>query len=308
MAIAVIRRIETSPNSPNLLRSDATGTVTGNQGTAPVIVEAAISETHAKTALVTRHPVEDGADVSDYVRPGILGIEMEIGFSNNPLCETPDRNGVFSGSNQTRIQAAWDAMLDLIDGRPSRQLLQVQTGLKLYDNMVISSIGTNQTNRNPDSVVIRVQMEQVRIVSSSSVTVPARNINEGEDRNRGAGNVNGGENVAEQIFDCDECLALCAACQEPNADTQLIIQDGTVVETQEYQTNQQCVNNGALELSPFENSSNYGAEEKRRACIAVTNAVIADRGLFLDRPGIIALPPEEEVVGSGTVLAIPTVN
>ena len=275
MSLAVIRRIETSPLSPNLYKVDADGRRAGLNFVAPGVVERAVSETHAKTATVTRHPVEKGADISDYVRNGILGLEMEIGFSNNPIaCERTERDGVFSGTDQTRIQAVWDAMLNLIDGVPSRQLLQVQTGLKLYDNMVVESIGTSQSGSNPDAIVIRVTFTQIRIVESSSARVRALAVREGEDQNRAQETVNLGDQIAPLLIDCEDCAVICAVCmklEDQSDGSQLYVVDHT------------CEENGQGQFNALRGGIERGRITKSRACEITGNALTENNSVTYDR-------------------------
>ena len=275
MSLAVIRRIETSPQSPNLYKINSDGSRAGLNFVAPVVVECAVSETHAKTATVAKHPVEKGSDISDYVRVGSLGLEMEIGFSNNPLvCERSERDGVFSGTDQTRIQAVWDAMLNLIDGVPSRQLLQVQTGLKQYDNMVVESIGTSQNGANPDAIVIRVTFTQIRVVESDSARVRALAVREGEDQNRAQETVNLGDQVAPLLIDCEDCAIICAVCmklEDQSDGSQLYVVDPT------------CEENGQGQFNAFRGGIESGRITKSRACEITGNAILGTSGVTVDR-------------------------
>lgn len=193
MPLVVIRPTRIEPSPTNALTS-------GEQATSPLVLEATISETHAATASVTTHPVEDGFDITDGVTYSGLGIQIEAGFSNNPLKEQP-ADGVFAGSNTSRISAAWDAALNILQGKPRRELLRINTRLKLYDNMVLSDIGTTQDVNNKDSVTIRMSFRQIRIVTGESVEVPASAMAEGEARNRASGTVDGGDQVAATVGD-----------------------------------------------------------------------------------------------------------
>ena len=182
----------------------------------PILIEATISETHAKSAEISRHPVQNGLEVTDYIRTGPIGVEIEAAFSNQPICDDGAPDGIFAGDNQTRISAAWDAFLNLIDGRPRRELFQITTGLKLYDNMALENIGTSQSVDNPDSIIIRARFVEVRIVQSTFTTVPARSLRAGEAQERGQGDTQQGEQHATELPVCEACEDLCNECVRDN--------------------------------------------------------------------------------------------
>lgn len=276
------RRIEPSRNSPGYVNGE-TGTV---QAVSPVVIEATISETHAKTAEVTTHPVEDGADITDYVRTGVLGIEIEAAFSAQPMnCRNDEPDGVFSGDSETRVPAAWDAFLNLIDGKPRRELLQVSTGLKLYDNMVLTSIGTTQDASNPHSIIIRAALQQVRIVRSAFTTVPARQIASGQTRNSASGTVQAGEQNAQEVADCSDCAALCENCIVENDD----FIEGETDPSLRFTVNADCADDVNTQIDVTTNDTAAGERLRQALCEKVTpppaggGALGIALGLIMDR-------------------------
>ncbi len=50
-------------------------------------------ETYALTAEATEHPVEDGVNITDHVRPGLSMISLECTVSNTPITSTLDHTG-----------------------------------------------------------------------------------------------------------------------------------------------------------------------------------------------------------------------
>lgn len=54
------------------------------------IFDADLQETHEGTNIITEHPVEDGADISDNVRPQLRRFSVEGFVSDTPLLSNPD--------------------------------------------------------------------------------------------------------------------------------------------------------------------------------------------------------------------------
>lgn len=54
------------------------------------IFDADLQETHEGTNLITEHPVEEGADISDHVRPQLKRFTVEGVVSDTPLLSNPD--------------------------------------------------------------------------------------------------------------------------------------------------------------------------------------------------------------------------
>ena len=186
MALTVLRSIR-----PSVTSGDA------SQSVSPIVMEAVLSEAHAATSEITSRPVEDGFDISDGVHYSGLGLQLSIGFSNNPL-KPVENDGVFAGSSDTRVAAAWDAFLNLMK---SKEPLLVGTGLKQYDNMHISDIGTVQDVNNATNITIQVSMKQVRRATAATTRVTARELQAGEVRQRASPTVEGGDQAAVDVGD-----------------------------------------------------------------------------------------------------------
>ncbi|MEM7279628.1 MAG: phage baseplate protein [Pseudomonadota bacterium] len=289
MPSTLIRSVQTSRNSPNFYRTGPDGQRTeGNQAFAPLLFEATVSESHSQTAMVATHPVEDGIDVTDFVRPGHATLNIEAAFSNNPT-EAENRDGVFSGSDNTRIQAAWQTLKEIANGKPVRHLLRVQTGLELYDNMIIENLSTRQDAGNPDYIVVRISMVQVRIVNTGNATVSrvATNIRQGADNSRGQLRAEFGEQTAATILNCEQCAAICGACLERDREQE------TSENVRFYVVNDECSANGQATLETNLNifqGETYGDAEIGDACEEISQAIIArNGGLTFDKPGSYAL-------------------
>lgn len=282
---ALIRRIEPSLSTPNQ---------TGALGS-PVLVEVTIDERHGKRADITRHPVEDGLDVSDFIRTGPLQLAMTLAFSNQPLKASTVPDGIFAGNNQSRISSTWDAFLNLIDGRPRRSLFRITTGLKLYDNMALESITTGQNSDNPDSIVIRARFTEVRVVRSDFQALPARQFREGEAQQRGQGDVQQGEQHADDLPVCSACEMLCEQCLVPNPQFTIGVDDmpemcGDNCEP-EFRLDDGCAEDQSDRFAQITDSRNADSEAAVRAlCEMIRPEHLLDRDMFAGPPRQIFIP------------------
>lgn len=141
-----------------------------------------IREMHASELTVTDNPVETGVVVSDhaYMQPDKLDMDARVSdvsihgidAFNDPFSsvETDDFGDV-SLSSVSRSQAAWKILTDL---QRSAQPFQVQTGLKLYQNMVIVSLSGVQDKDTANVLDFHVTLRAVEIVSTQAVTFPPR--------------------------------------------------------------------------------------------------------------------------------------
>jgi len=108
------------------------------------IFDCDLQETHELTNIVTEHPVEEGADVSDNVRPQLARFAVEGFVSDNPTINNPDvvnqasfvdielqipeKN--FQPSISAAIGAAVSAIGDALTGGPA----PLQVKMLRFDN------------------------------------------------------------------------------------------------------------------------------------------------------------------------------
>lgn len=127
-----------------------------------ITMDLILNETHNFTGTVTRFNVEDGSPISDHIQ-------------NDP------KNGGFSGliSNFTltednittnRAQDAFDKLEELHD---KKELVDVVTVLKVYENVFISNINMNKDEDTGEALFFDVSFTSVDIVQLEEVEVTA---------------------------------------------------------------------------------------------------------------------------------------
>jgi len=139
--------------------------------TGPVITEgdgtvftfdAGFSESPTDEAEVTRHPVEDGADITDHVQDLPARLSLVVGLTNSPLPE----QGPMAKNRDL------DLYLELLDVKRRGELLQVVTGLRVYDNMVLTRVAPTRTARSGQALEINIDFEEVKLTTTETVDIP----------------------------------------------------------------------------------------------------------------------------------------
>jgi hypothetical protein len=155
---------------------------------AGISLDGIISEDHTNQVRLTKNPVELGADVADHavIEPKKLSIVAEV--SDTPIgtaafTQIVDTvTGLFGSStveNITRSNAAYRAMLQI---QELREPIQVQTKLRLYDNMLITSLRTVQDKDSSRIVRMLLGLEEVIITESETIQLQPDQLPEGTTR------------------------------------------------------------------------------------------------------------------------------
>lgn len=151
-------------------------------------LDAVISETHTNQIRLTKNPVELGADITDHavIEPKKINIVAQV--SDTPLGTAAFGQivdlvtGLFGTSttqNITRSNAAYNAMVQLME---EREPIEVQTKLKLYQDMVITSLSVTQDKNTSRIVLMNISLEEVLITESQIVKLTPEQLQEGSAR------------------------------------------------------------------------------------------------------------------------------
>lgn len=141
----------------------ARGPVTIHRAIGEMTFDATFQESHASDLEVTDHPIETGALVSDHAFMKPLKVEITAGVSD---ILTPSGNPAYGGGSG-RAQAAYQLLTEL---QKSAEPFIVQTGLKVYENMVCESIRTAQERDSANILYFVASLREVLIVETQSTT------------------------------------------------------------------------------------------------------------------------------------------
>lgn len=161
-------------------------------------LDAVLSETHTNTVRLSSNPVELGAELTDHaiVEPKRLNIIATV--SDTPLGSAAFGQivdlvtglfGTSTSKNLTRSNAAYNAMLQLME---SREPIEVQTKLKLYENMMITGLRVAQDKNTSRIVEMNISLEEVLIAQTETVKLEPERLQEGSPREQATSADNSG--------------------------------------------------------------------------------------------------------------------
>ena len=133
-----------------------------------LVFDAVFEETHEADLEVTDNPVETGVVVSDHAFMKPLRVKISAGVSDTPLAVVTDDP---FASDAGRSRRAFELLTEL---QKRAEPFDLQTGLKLYENMVCTSIRTSQDKDPSGALLFTAELREVIIVYTQVVTYPPR--------------------------------------------------------------------------------------------------------------------------------------
>jgi hypothetical protein len=150
-----------------------------------VAIDACKEESHDLPNVVTDHPVEEGFNITDHVRPEPDKVRLSCFISNTPLSTQQQGRAVQEGSvkfttnspppSEVQNRAA-DAFAQLKKIRDEGTLVKVVTTLKTYgadsstEGMVIEALSISRTAKNYNGLEFMVQLKQIRVVRNRATS------------------------------------------------------------------------------------------------------------------------------------------
>lgn len=169
-----------------------------------VPMDVSISESHERSATISQNPIEDGSNVADHINLAPESLTMEAMISDAPVSlfqsvlgtaissasqlAAGALTGIAGGIVEQVAGLGLGSIAGLLTGTPrdpadgfrfmeelwrARQPFTVVTALKRYEKMVIATLTTPRSASNGKSFRFNVKFEQVRIVKSQIVKIPA---------------------------------------------------------------------------------------------------------------------------------------
>lgn len=120
-----------------------------------IIPDVVVEEVHRDTLMITDHPVETGAAISDHAFMMPVEIEMRVGWSD---------------SSSGYIGAARDAYEMLQALQQSRTPFTVITGKRVYSNMLIRGLQAQTDVHSENILQCTCNMREVIIVSTQTTS------------------------------------------------------------------------------------------------------------------------------------------
>jgi len=170
------------PSSTMVQGPDGAPTITTNpigrqQGISGYV---ALVEEHHDEMIITDHPVEQGSVISDHAfkLPSLL--HMDLGYTTSSalasglptiagIIPIPTLAGFFPQGNSSFLQQVYQRFLAL---QATRTLLQIYTGKRTYDNMLIQGLTIRTDEALENAMIIQGQFRQLFIARTTVVQAP----------------------------------------------------------------------------------------------------------------------------------------
>ncbi|MHA6837687.1 phage baseplate protein [Ralstonia pseudosolanacearum] len=126
-----------------------------------------LEERHRDELVITDHPVEQGAQISDHAYKKPSEVTITIGWTNSSLASlTSLQFGNYSSY-------AYDRLLQL---QKMRELFSISTGKRRYQNMLIQSIDVTTDAKTENACIATLHCREVIVVQTMTTQlVPAEN-------------------------------------------------------------------------------------------------------------------------------------
>lgn len=156
----------TLSNLINLVPADIIGTIA---------VDATLEEIGNDTLQITEHPVQSGANITDHAFYKPAELIMHCGWSNATalFATSVGGNQTFAGGSLVRDDYVSSIYSQLIALQQSLQPFSVVTTIRLYNNMVITSISLTRDKKTSQALMVTITMRQVIIVNTLNSTLAA---------------------------------------------------------------------------------------------------------------------------------------
>lgn len=130
----------------------------GTPDLSPVIADAVVDEHPDDELMVTDHPVEQGAVITDhaYKKPVALGLTYAWQAGSSLAYGDPSLRAIYN--RLLKIQA-------------DRALCTVFTGKRLYRNMLVMRINAPTNHETENAIIMRIAMREIIVVSTSVIPV-----------------------------------------------------------------------------------------------------------------------------------------
>lgn len=144
-------------------------------------LDVSINEHHSIDNDVTQYPVEEGADLTDHIRPLPQRITMTGFITNSPLVLLAGFG--LAARLEKRTLTAYNELKriagrekDALGNLKPPQLVTIVTSLDVYTNMALERLEIPRDKTTGDSIYFTAEFVQVEKPSSESVLIPGENL------------------------------------------------------------------------------------------------------------------------------------
>lgn len=122
-----------------------------------LVFDVTVEEVHEDELTITEHPVEQGAEISDHAYKNPETVTIRAGITD---CKQD------GGKPSSEF---YEKLLEL---QKKREPMDVVTGKRMYENMLIQSISETTDNNTENALMVTMTLRQVHIVETKVTSVP----------------------------------------------------------------------------------------------------------------------------------------
>lgn len=127
-----------------------------------------IDERHHDELVITDHPVEQGASISDHAYKKPAELTLTVGWTNSSIA------AITSLRMSGYVAFAYKTLLQL---QAMRTPFSISTGKRKYQNMLIQSLDTTTDAKTENSLIVTMHCREVIIVQTTTTQLqPAANM------------------------------------------------------------------------------------------------------------------------------------
>jgi len=143
-----------------------------------LVVDASITENHTTTIQVLNNPVEEGSDIPDHAVVMPDQLTMEVMWSD-----------IVTGAERAAVGRAREQWSALVLLAKARQGLTVVSGLKVYEDMLITSVGTLEDAESGVALKVSVSLQEFQVAQRKTTTLgdPDSSVKHGTKKPKGKG-------------------------------------------------------------------------------------------------------------------------
>lgn len=138
---------------------------------ASFIADVTVEEQHSDRIVMTEHPVEEGALITDHAYKLPAEVLVTIGWNTNGANASSSDNadesdGGLDSLGNTYLRQIYQSLLDL---QNNRQVFSVNTGKRYYPSMMLESISLTTDQHTENALLVRCLCREIIYVRAQTV-------------------------------------------------------------------------------------------------------------------------------------------
>lgn len=132
-----------------------------------------MEENYSDTLALTEQPVEIGAMITDHSYKRPAEVMLQCGWSNSDAAAQSDLSQPsISGGGGSTSDYATTIYMQLLALQESRNPFALQTSIRLYNTMLITSLALTRDATNAQALFCTLTCREVILVSTATATLP----------------------------------------------------------------------------------------------------------------------------------------